>query len=230
MKHSLIGLAGYAGAGKDTVADLLVAHRGFRKLAFADALRDEVAEAFGIEQDDLLRPETKSHATPALALRRAPLCFLRALVTSLAAQGDPNTVATSEWLDAPRSPRQILQWWGTDYRRAGDPQYWLREFAQRLARVASRGHRRIVVPDVRFANEADTIHGAGGVLWQVTRPRLDASTTSEGSHVSANDGSAFRPAAVIANRHDIRHLQQLVLDEVEALRKATPGAVTALPT
>lgn len=36
----LIGLAGGRGAGKDTVAGLLVTHHGFHQHAFADALRD----------------------------------------------------------------------------------------------------------------------------------------------------------------------------------------------
>ena len=39
VRTHIIGLTGFAGAGKDTVADLLVAHARFRKLAFADALR-----------------------------------------------------------------------------------------------------------------------------------------------------------------------------------------------
>lgn len=38
----LIGLAGGPGAGKDTVAGLLVSHYGFHQHAFADSLRDFV--------------------------------------------------------------------------------------------------------------------------------------------------------------------------------------------
>lgn len=229
MKHSLIGLTGFAGAGKDTVADLLVVHMGFRKLAFADALRAEVAEGFGIEPLYLMRPETKSHPMTALALRRAPKYFLRALVSSIVMGGQSDKTITAEWLDAPRSPRQILQWWGTEYRRADDPEYWLREFTRRLVDLTAAGYRRVVVPDVRFANEADTIHNAGGVLWQINRPDLNASTTTEGAHASANDGSSFKPSAVIANRHDIRHLQQLVLSEFVSMESGIEGAMVAIP-
>lgn len=37
---SIIGLTGFAGSGKDTVADILVAEYGYVKLAFADPLRE----------------------------------------------------------------------------------------------------------------------------------------------------------------------------------------------
>lgn len=37
---SLIGLTGYAGSGKDTVADIIVQDYGFVKMAFADPLRE----------------------------------------------------------------------------------------------------------------------------------------------------------------------------------------------
>lgn len=40
MSPSLIGLTGFAGSGKDTVADILVAEYGYVKFAFADPLRE----------------------------------------------------------------------------------------------------------------------------------------------------------------------------------------------
>lgn len=39
-QHSLVGLVGPAGAGKDTVAELLVANHGFRRVGFADRIRE----------------------------------------------------------------------------------------------------------------------------------------------------------------------------------------------
>ena len=37
--HTLVGLVGPAGVGKDTVGGLLVAHHGYRRFAFADRLK-----------------------------------------------------------------------------------------------------------------------------------------------------------------------------------------------
>ena len=60
----LIALCGAAGAGKDTVADMLPA----RKLAFADALYREVAQAWGVEQHVLRCRETKEKRQPELRI------------------------------------------------------------------------------------------------------------------------------------------------------------------
>jgi hypothetical protein len=40
----IIGLSGYAQSGKDTVAKILVDHYGFRRLAFADPIREMLYE------------------------------------------------------------------------------------------------------------------------------------------------------------------------------------------
>lgn len=215
MKPHIIGLTGFAGAGKDTVADLLVAHARFRKMAFADALRAEVAEGFGVLVGDLAEPSTKHRPSAALCMRRAPRDFLAAVVLSLsAAAPDHRTPLSNEWLDEPRTPRQILQWWGTEYRRAQHDRYWTRAMLSRLVEHQRAGETRFIIADVRFDNEADMVRAAGGVLWQVTRPGCDGK--AEGKHASATDGGRFRPDAVIANVHDVRHLQGVVLSEFVA--------------
>lgn len=217
-KQHLIALAGYAGAGKDTVADLLVTHLGFRKLAFADALRAEIAEGFEIEIAYLTHPSTKHHAMSALAMRQAPLGFLGAVALTVGAEHrGPDGMLSDAWLDQPRAPRQILQWWGTEYRRRQHERYWTRILMARIVQHTRAGEDRLVVTDCRFQNEADVVHAAGGVVWQIKRPGIDADTTSEGPHVSAVDGSAFAPTAVINNSHDVAHLQRLVLDEFYSL-------------
>lgn len=45
----LIGIAGLAGSGKDTVADYLWERHGFTKIAFADPLRRAASAIFGLD-------------------------------------------------------------------------------------------------------------------------------------------------------------------------------------
>ena len=187
----LIALCGAAGAGKDTVADMLPA----RKLAFADALYREVAEAWGVEQHVLRCREAKETPTGELALFRC---------------ADDSFVVDSHFGDhwgIARSPRQILQWWG-DYRRAQDPDYFVNATAQHIA----NGLGPLVITDVRFPNEAALVRQLGGQLWQIRRPGYEAGGTG---HASDTDGREFRPDVVLENFGNLDDLHRTVLDAWE---------------
>lgn len=69
MKQILL-LSGYAGSGKDAAATLLMEECGFQRFAFADALKDLVAEKTGIpvtifhsSQKDMIIPHSTSQKT-----------------------------------------------------------------------------------------------------------------------------------------------------------------------
>ena len=192
----LIALCGAAGAGKDTVADMLPA----RKLAFADALYREVAEAWGVEQHVLRCRETKEKPLDALALFRC---------------ADDSFVEESHLADpwgVARSPRQILQWWG-DYRRAQDPDYFVAATQYSLSHKVLFGHS-VVITDVRFPNEAALVRQLGGQLWQIRRPGYEAGGTG---HASDTDGSEFGPDRVLVNDCGERVLMQRALAAWEAV-------------
>ena len=59
MSKKLIGLAGKAGAGKDTVADYLWEKEGAIKIAFADALRSAATSIFGLGPVNFLDRDLK---------------------------------------------------------------------------------------------------------------------------------------------------------------------------
>jgi len=217
----IIGLTGYAGAGKDTVADALVTHAGFRKIAFADALRLEVAGAYrlGTHAHILSDRASKEHPHPQLALSR---CFDRKFVDCMAqieANKDDPDSDHDVWLDAMRSPRQILQWWGTEYRRAQSGNYWSTQVALRIAAGIAQGAEHWVVTDCRFDNEALAIRRLGGEIWQVQRP---GHKTPEGGHVSQTDGMRFNPERVLINGMD---LPALIRTTLRALQARHGGAV-----
>ncbi|MGH8758956.1 MAG: hypothetical protein ACREVW_05500 [Burkholderiales bacterium] len=220
--YHVIALTGPASCGKDTVADLLVVHCGFRKLAFADPLRNEVADAFGIEPLYLTRRETKEHPMSCLALRKSRADgFVGRMMIAHDQRGEKLD------LDAPRSPRQVLQWWGTDYRRAQDPAYWTTQTSARIHYLLTeRLTRSIVISDCRFDNETDLVRNQhGGLIWQVKRNGVEV---PEGSHQSETTGAEFEPDAVINNNHDMRHLQQLVLGEFWAYDAGLTGVTVQI--
>lgn len=172
----LLGLSGQAGSGKDTCAALLM-QEGFRSVAFADALREEVAEAWRVDQRMLTDRLTKEYAIPALAIANcAEAGFIKAMDQ------------LGEDLQAPRSARWVLQRWGTEYRRATNSNYWIYEALQRIRRLRAAGWHRICITDVRFFNEAHVVDSLGGAVVRVVRPdlpRLEASTVTHPSEAGA---------------------------------------------
>ncbi len=228
----IIGLTGPMGSGKDTVADLLSTHCGAHKMAFADALRAEIVEAYCIEHVHLTRRETKEHPISALALAR---CLDTAFVgrmliqhqLQMHQQGWPPHEQQPLDLNAPRSPRQIMQWWGTEYRRAATPGYWVSKAAQHIRwRHQALRDRLIVITDVRFEDEANLVRALGGQIWQIKRPGCGVPALSHASEVT---GEAFKPNLVVNNSHDIRHLQQLVLGGWAAHAWKVPGVRVQVP-
>lgn len=178
----LIALCGAAGAGKDTVADMLPA----RKLAFADTLYREVAEAFGVTVEWLKDRDRKDVPQPELALNKC--------------RDDGHRAYRWKGMDlnAPRSPRRILQWWG-DYRRAQDPDY----FVKAVQPVGDT-----VITDVRFPNEAAMVRQLGGQIWQIKRPGYEAGGTG---HASDTAGGEFGPDRVVVNSGSVEDLRAAVL-------------------
>lgn len=184
----LIALCGAAGAGKDTLADMLPA----RKLAFADALYAEVADAWGVREEDLRTRATKEVPSIMLAIvscKDFEFCGFK---------------VHEDWSE-PRSPRQILQWWG-DYRRAQDPDYFVQK-ARNLIVFGSDetdDTNEWVITDCRFRNEAAMVREFSGEIWQIVRPGVAAGGTG---HASDNDGSQFNPDRVILNDGTLEDLR-----------------------
>ena len=94
--------------------------------------------------------------------------------------------------------RRILQWWGTEYRREQDADYWTKAWVQRVEQNDS-AKTHILVDDIRFMNELKALKSKGGLIVKIERPGFTgagnhASETSlddydEWDHVVNNDGS-----------------------------------------
>jgi len=165
----LIGLTGHAGSGKDSCAAALCA-AGWASIAFADALRIEVASAFGIDIRELTQRTAKE--TP----RR-----------TLAAGGGQNAnwlrfIAVNGFsLIEPRSPRWVLQRWG-EFRRQTDPQHWVRPVVYWTSYQRQRGCPGLVVTDVRMPNEALALRGLAGTIVRVHRAEAAPLASDTATH------------------------------------------------
>ncbi len=214
----IIAFTGSAGTGKDTAADILATHCGFTRLAFADALRTEVQAAFNVPLELLTRRDLKEMPTAALALIE---CQDDGFIGALVRANARNNVRfdVPAWFRGSLSPRQVLQLWGTEYRRAQRINYWLDALRSRITQLhALDGRSRFVITDARFENEAAMVRAMGGVVWQITR---DGAQPVEGQHASATDGSRLNPSVVIDNSGTLHSLREAVLGEWLALETQT---------
>lgn len=205
----LLGLSGRAGSGKDTCAGLLM-QQGFRAVAFADALRQEVAEAWRIDPRMLIDRSTKEWAIPALAIAN---CVEPTFILTMERLGEDLQVA--------RSARWILQRWGTEYRREADSSYWIDRVLERIAKLRAGGWHRICVTDVRFFNEAQVIDSLGGAVVRVVRPELPALEASAAAHPSEAE-SLPHSGGIVHNDGTVEqlHLELLRVLEIIGWRQA----------
>ena len=140
----IIGVCGFIGSGKDTIADYLTNFHGFRRESFANTLKDAVSYVFGWDRT-MLEGRTKQ-------------------AREWREQVDP---WWAERLNMPDlTPRLMLQLWGTEVCRKGfHDDIWIASLENKLRNSTDD----IVISDCRFPNEIKSIKDAGGIVVRVVR-------------------------------------------------------------
>jgi len=138
----IIGICGLIGSGKGSVGDILV-EQGYKKVSFADKLKDGVATIFGYDRSMLEGDTDESRSW-----REQPDKFW------------------SNETGRTITPRIVLQEFGTDCMRNGFYDgVWVSLLKQHI--LDNPGD--YVIPDVRFRNEQDMIRELDGEIWRVQR-------------------------------------------------------------
>jgi len=174
----LIGIAGAAGSGKDTIAERLAVAHGYVRYGFADPIKQACKIAFGLTDADLNDRARKE--------------------------------APNERLMG-KSPRQIMQWFGTELgRNMIHSDIWIHraqhewdELVRDALVIMATG---MVIPDVRFENEAEFIRRNGGQVWHVLR----AHTQSVHEHISESGVDTHETDIVFLNDGTIADLRRSV--------------------
>lgn len=149
MKESymIVGVCGFIGSGKDTVADYLVNFHEFRRESFANTLKDAVSAIFGWDRT-LLEGRTKEAR-------------------------EWREQVDHWWADRlsmpTLTPRWVLQYWGTEVcRRTFHDDIWIASLENKLRKSKDN----IIISDVRFPNEVKAIKNLGGKIIWVKRGNL----------------------------------------------------------
>lgn len=190
MSQTIIGLAGFASVGKDSVADVLCDIYDFNRIAFADPLREmmealnpivHVGPRTGSPQSNILHYVEAVHR---YGYREAKDRFpeIRRLLQKLGTEAGRDVLGDTIWAD-------------TGIKRAA-------------------GLDRVVFTDVRFDNEVDAVRNAGGVIWHIKRPGYDKPATD---HVSEKLPTYLKAEHVVFNSGTLEHLAGEVGHHVEGL-------------
>jgi len=205
----IIGICGFIGSGKDTVADYLVNFHEFRRESFASTLKDAVSSVFGWDRT-MLEGRTKE-------------------AREWREQVDP---WWAQRLDMPTlTPRWVLQYWGTEVcRKAFHDDIWIASLENKL-RLSKDN---VVISDCRFPNEIQSIRNAGGKIVWVQRGNLpdwyqvalDANAGHNYAfqelkmrkiHASETAWVGTEFDAVLDNNHSLDHLYQQIKNLVQDL-------------
>lgn len=128
MRLFRIALLGNPGSGKTSIGDALIELAGGERLSFSHQVKREAVRAMLGVNRRAITPENED-----------------ALLERM-----QNPETKDEY-------RALLQMWGTDFRRAQNPNYWVTKVAQLI--VADAGNQ--VIDDCRFVNEFELLDGRG---------------------------------------------------------------------
>lgn len=143
-KKQIIGVVGFIGSGKDTVADYFVNNRNFARESFANTLKDIVSITFGWDRTMI---EGKTPESRAWREQVDPWWANRLSMPQL-------------------TPRWVLQYWGTDIlRNYFHDNIWIASLENKLR----TSKHNVIISDCRFPNEINSIKNAGGKIIQVNR-------------------------------------------------------------
>jgi len=161
LPPAVVGLCGTAGSGKDTVAGFLVKLHGWRRLAFADLLKQAVLE---------LNPTLGTEMFVGHPHRLA------------------DEVELNGWDAAKqvRGVRDLLQRLGVAMRNV-DTNVWVRPVLEQAARET----RPVVITDVRFDNEVEAVRALGGYVVRVSRPGTAPPNEHESEQLALRPATFF---------------------------------------
>lgn len=185
---SLIAICGFQGAGKDTLANILIKKFGYTKISFAGSVKDSVSAIFGWD---------------------------RQLLEGVTNESREWREKVDEWwakrLNIPNlTPRWVLQEIGTEvFRNHFHPDIWVASVEKKLEKLTG-----VVITDARFTNEIDTIKKLGGIIIHIKRDVPDwYESLSPPSHIHSSEYSWIKNKHdyTIENTGSINELEDKII-------------------
>lgn len=168
MEDSLnIAIIGPMGVGKTTTAELLVSYRNYKRLSFADAVKDDVVELLN-----------------------------HAIETKGSVLGQTLPTISRGTIEKYKNEvfRPFLQWYGTDFWRKymGVEDFWLRRLDEKMQQNPDA---QFVIDDCRFPNEAVFLRERGFIIVKIERT-FTSNITELKKHASETEINNITPDVI----------------------------------
>lgn len=115
------------------------------------------------------------------------------------------------WDEVKKDPtvRRMMQNLGVGARKLFGDNFWVHQAMTSIANA----NPNIVVTDVRFINEADTLKTNGAQLWRVKRTGVNAVN----GHISETDMDGYQVDQILSNGGTLEELETLVHNRMDFL-------------
>ena len=182
-RPELYGVTGKKGHGKDTFAALVEKANGsFSRTHFAAALKHMAGRIFRLSDGQMHDP----------AMKEQPLPYPVAMDLFAEAMRRESGLPIQVRGKVARTPREVLQFFGTDYVRSVQEDFWIQKTCGDL-----RNKRQVLIPDARYPNEAAALRSLGGLIIKILR--IDAPVSSD-AHSSETEIDRIEPDLLIGVR------------------------------
>lgn len=178
----IYGITGKKFAGKDTLANALKkADPKFTILHFADQLKYLCTQIFPVTAVQLTDPLEKEKPFD-MPINMDLYTIDMGDFTGLKIQGAAHLAY---------NPRELMQYFGAEYVREADPNYWV-DHTMALARRLIHKGKKIIITDTRFPNEFEAIRKEGGKIIKIIRNNPPKSSIGT-LHRSETEMDKIRP-------------------------------------
>ena len=164
----IFALSGRRRVGKDTVAEILCKNHGFKRFSFADSLKQLCSDALQMPSFYFFDDEYKDSKVIFELLPN----HVDAIEQLTGLSGLSREIKLFE------TPRECLQYVGTNLIRSVDSDFWIRSLITKLKdRMFD-----VVITDARFSNERIALKAIGA-----TNILIERETGNQDTHESEND-------------------------------------------
>jgi hypothetical protein len=163
----VLGISGWKKSGKDTAAEFLVSDCGYRRVSFADPLKRQSAEIYGIDLESMFDQNKKEKPILSMPVRTED-DFSKNLLTFMFKEFRTEAGDIAEYLFIDNggfvfdlktqeqlywTPRAILIMEGS-VKRSVDSAHWVNKAADMISDLhVMAGHQRFVIADLRYKSE-----------------------------------------------------------------------------